>query len=248
MFSIACRWFQAIFVTLAWLVVTSATAQASDRVALVIGNANYDHVPSLETPLNDSAAIARMFVEMGYDTALVQDGSRDEIMLALARLRIRAKDAETVAVYLAGHGFQQNGLSYYFPKDVVVEGEHVFETAISISTIVRAISDKARQKLIFVDACRDTPVKFHNQQQTSSTVPDLSPAGLYVTYSAQPGAPAFDGGGTHSPFAESFLDNARSNEDITAVSRRMRLDVIRATQGQQLPWSQSSLLRPAYLH
>ncbi len=220
----------------------------SERVALVVGNATYLHGPDLKTPLNDSAEIAKLLRKMGYDTALVQNGTKAQVMLALAHLRIRSQTASKVVVYFAGHGMQKNGQSFLFPTDGIFSGSGMQKNLIPLTTITRAISDKARQKLVFIDACRDDP-SYQIDYETVFTAPrTFIPAGLYVLHAAQPGAAAFDGATKHSPFAQAFLDHGRSTADVEVLAKHIRVDVIRATQGLQLPWSQSSLMRPASLH
>lgn len=223
-------------------------AVAQDKVALIIGNADYLNGPNLKTPLSDTSAIARMFLELGYDTALLQDATKDQMMLALAHLRIRSSNASKVVVYFAGHGLQTEGQSFLLLRDAQFTGMNLPMTAISLNTVVRAISNKARQKLIFIDACRDNPTYHIDQRSLFKPAQAFNPAGLFVMYASQPGTPVFDGASKHSPFAQSFLKHGAMGEEVEVFAKRVRVDVIRATQGQQLPWSQSSLIRPAFIN
>ncbi|WP_372887045.1 caspase family protein [Shimia sp.] len=71
---------------------------------------------------------------------------------------------------------------------------------------------------------------------------------MFVAFAAQPGQPAYDGAAAQGPFASALLaELARPPQPIEALMRGLRLRVIRLTAGQQVPWSQSSLLRPASL-
>jgi uncharacterized caspase-like protein len=56
-----CRILVAIFICFAPL-----RAYAEKRVALVIGNSNYQHAPTLSTPANDSAAIGLQLKNAGF--------------------------------------------------------------------------------------------------------------------------------------------------------------------------------------
>ena len=53
------------------------------RVALVIGNSIYDHVPRLINPANDADDIAAALEQMGFDVTLVHDLDDRGMRLAL---------------------------------------------------------------------------------------------------------------------------------------------------------------------
>ena len=75
-----------------------------------------------------------------------------------------------------------------------------------------------------------------------------APAGTYIAYAAQPGASAYEGGGLHSPFTAALLAQmARPPQSIEETFRKVRIDVIRETNGLQVPWTRSSLVRRASL-
>ena len=60
-------WYGAFVPTaLVLLSVLITTATAGERVALVIGNAQYAHAPKLNNPLNDARDIGAAFDRMGF--------------------------------------------------------------------------------------------------------------------------------------------------------------------------------------
>jgi hypothetical protein len=71
---------------LAILIATLAPASAEKRVALVIGNAAYQHVPRLANPGNDASDIAAKLRDLGFE---VIDGidlpKRDSLLLCRPR-------------------------------------------------------------------------------------------------------------------------------------------------------------------
>lgn len=216
-------------------------------VALVIGNSQYTSGPDLINPGDDTRLVSTFLRQSGIQTVLLHNVTRKRFMLALAELRIMAQDSDKVIIYFAGHGVQIFGESYLLPSDAQITSEHVANSAIPLHLLVRAISDKPRQKLIFIDACRENPAFTAFSRVLPRSNSTLS-AGLFVLHSAQPGAPATDGNGRYSPFAKAFVQAVQSaGVAVEPLSRRIRLDVIRATSGTQIPWSHSSLLRPAIL-
>ena len=68
------RLFVAFVVAALAVCLANQSALAGKRVALVIGNSNYQNVAALPNPANDAAAIAQMFEKASFD---VVDSSRD---------------------------------------------------------------------------------------------------------------------------------------------------------------------------
>jgi len=101
-----CRWALAA----AAFLLVSEPAFAEKRVALVLGNSNYQNVAPLANPVNDSAKIASTLKDAGFD---VVDSRRDlpaaETRRALRDFADRARDADIAVVYYAGHGIEVDG-------------------------------------------------------------------------------------------------------------------------------------------
>jgi uncharacterized caspase-like protein len=219
----------------------------ANKTALVIGNSIYQNGPDLRTPKNDSEMIANRFEKLGYDTVLLQDATKADLMVALAELRIRSESSNKVVIYFAGHGLQVAGNTHLLGSDSDFSGAKMHDTMVSLHVLVRAISNRARQKLIFIDACRDNPSYSAAGRPQSRHAKSYSPAGLFVLFASQPGVTVFDGIEKHSPFARSFINHMNSGAEVEDFARRVRVDVIRSTEGLQVPWSRSSLMRPAFL-
>src|SRR5690242_3217162 len=101
----------------------SARAQER-RIALVIGNAHYQHVPQLDNPTNDAKLIAATLGRLGFELV----GGKPQLDLNRDRLQavIRAFGEElgpnTVALfYYSGHGLQIDGTNYLVPVDANLE-------------------------------------------------------------------------------------------------------------------------------
>ena len=103
--------------------VVPAAAQTSGderRVALVVGNFNYEHVPRLANPGNDATLIATTLRSLGF--TLVGDGTQENVDKAhfdrLVQDFGRAIQGADVALfYYAGHGMQVDGSNWLVPTD-----------------------------------------------------------------------------------------------------------------------------------
>src|ERR1700689_2429654 len=71
---ISMRRLAALVAALLAICFASPSAMAAKRVALVIGNSNYQNAPALTNPANDAAAITEMFKRADFD---VIDSRRD---------------------------------------------------------------------------------------------------------------------------------------------------------------------------
>ncbi|MDA5556405.1 caspase family protein [Shimia sp. MMG029] len=216
------------------------------HVALVVGSGAYAGVDALPNVLSDTQAIATRLRELGYRVVYLQNPQRQDILRALAILRLMAHDAQQVVFYLAGHGFMQDGRAYYVPVDAGgAAGQVRVGAALPVMLFARAVSERPRQKIIFFDACRSV----FAAPETLEALPPLSwQAGLALAYASAPGTEAYDGRQGQSPFARAFLRHVGpQSPPLAELMRKVRLDVVQQTQGAQVPWFQSAMLIEAYL-
>src|SRR5260370_22317674 len=89
------------------------------RIALVIGNANYQ-AGALPTPANDAGLIAQTLQAAGFDVVGARDLDEDSLRHAFRDFVEKASDSgpDTVAlVYFSGYGLQLEGENYLVPID-----------------------------------------------------------------------------------------------------------------------------------
>jgi uncharacterized caspase-like protein len=209
-------------------------------VALCLGISRYQNAAPLPSAVRDAALMGRRFRALGFHTDVVRDASQREVLVALARWRLRAKGAGIAVIYVAAHGVLSGGQTRFFPADAAVQ---MAEAGLPEHLLIRAVSDVPRHKVLFLDCCRGGDFG-------GAALPAVAlPAGVHITYAAQPQAPAYDGEQYNSPFAQA-LDQAlaRPGQSLEQVARQTRLSVLRNTGGAQVPWSRSSLLLPLVLN
>ena len=88
-------------------------AEAGKRLALVIGNSNYQSVTKLPNPANDAADIAAKLTSLGFEVEEGIDLTREQFAILISdfRSRIRYEKADDVVFYYAGHAFNLDGLN-----------------------------------------------------------------------------------------------------------------------------------------
>lgn len=131
------------------------------RLALVIGNDNYQQVSRLEKAGNDAEAMARELERAGFEVSLRRDLGYRRMVVAFEEFYDKVKGGDEVVVFYAGHGVQTERGSYLLPTDI--EGEtqsQVEKISYSVQNLLEELDRvKARFSLIIVDACRDNPLR-----------------------------------------------------------------------------------------
>ena len=227
------------------------SALAGKRVALVIGNSNYQNVAALTNPANDAAAITEMFKQASFD---VVDSRRDlksqEMRRALRDFGDKARGADIAVIYFAGHGLEVDGTNYVVPIDAVLERDaDVEDEAVSLNRILLAAEPATKLRLIILDACRDNPFAKKMKRTIASRSIGRGLVGVeanrpntFIAFAAKEGSTAADGDGKNSPFSAALLKHLTTpGLDIRKAFGYVRDDVMSATGNQQEPYTTNSL-------
>lgn len=231
-----------------------ASAQAPRRVALVIGNAIYEHAGRLANPQNDARLIARALGQAGFQTVETKsDLGYQAFGRALRDFREKAQGAQVALIYYAGHGIEENGKNWLIPTDAALASEYdlTFE-AISLDQVMDALAG-ADLRVAILDACRDNPLGRSWTRGTRAVARGLAAVeadDVLVIYSAAPGMAAMDGtGGANSPFSIALARRLPERGlAIQLLGGRVRDDVLGATGNLQRPFVSASITgEPFYL-
>jgi uncharacterized caspase-like protein len=238
-------WYIALVILL--LAVQAANA-AQKRVALVIGNSNYDHVSTLSNPVNDTEDLGAALARIGFDVTIGRNLDYRGMRIALRDFAEAAQTADVVLIYFAGHGVEIENVNYLIPINAQLRSDRdvEFET-IRLDAVIRAIAGAPALKLVLVDACRNNPF-LSTMQRTGSTrslgrgLGRIDPGGVLVGYAARGGTLALDGDGRNSPYAHALLQHIEEpGLEIGKLFRKVRDTVYRLTDGYQEPFTYGSL-------
>jgi uncharacterized caspase-like protein len=221
------------------------------RIALVIGNSNYQNVGQLPNPANDAKAVAQLLNSAGFEVISATDLNHNQMIQAIQDFsgKIAGRGPNTVAmVYYAGHGVQLAGENYLVPVDARISSEpDLINGSVRLVDVMATLEAiPSRMRIVILDACRNNPFPTLNEAGRGLAIVD-APNGSIVGYSTAPGTEALDGAGDHSPYTAAFLREAHEkNLPIEQLFKRVRLDVNNSTSGQQTPWESSSLTSDFY--
>jgi uncharacterized caspase-like protein len=171
------------------------SARAEKRLALVIGNDNYQNVQRLNNARSDAKAIAAELSAVGFDVTLKLDQSEKLMKSALRDFKARVQGGDDVVFYFSGHGVQFGGTNYLIPVDITADSEaQVADDAVPLQRILDDLTDqKARFSLAIIDACRSNPFKEAGRAIGGRGLVPVTPAtGQMIMYSAGAGQAALD--------------------------------------------------------
>lgn len=244
------------------LITAAAAQQTGKRVALVIGNSEYSHLPKLKNPTNDVREVIAVLRSAQFEVIHGQDLTRIQFE-ELAKTFLRSvENADVSLIYYSGHGVHVGDNNYLIPVDARLSTPYDVEIeAIRVDNIYNYIRDKTRMQLIFLDACRDNPFRAEqywiaDRLQRAAGNQGLAPptsaaspvrvtpdSGSLIAFSTEPGKVAYDGSGDLSYYTQAFVRRALTpNLELRQMLTQVRRDVLTATNGQQRPWENSSLV------
>jgi len=193
--------------------------------ALVIGNNNYKTLPTLDTPINDSTAVAKILKKKyGFKTKVLQNANRYQILSELNKLRAKLNEKDNLLVYYAGHGEldKVNMRGHWLPVDADADNTANWISTVAVTDILNSMSVKhvmvvsdscysgamTRSSLARIEAGTDSGKKSEwlkaMLKARSRTV--LTSGGL---------KPVMDGGGgQHSVFANAFIKALNGNDTL----------------------------------
>lgn len=216
----------------------AATEQEFGRYhALVIGIADYTHMPKLETPLNDASAVHDLLRQRyGFQSRLMLNPDRDAVIGAIDALRGELTEGDNLLIYFAGHGVleRETGTGFWLPVDADPESQVNW---IEVPTITRLLAAMAARHVIVVaDSCysgtlvRDAGATKRAGGGGIAATRRLAAKRSRTALVSGGLEPVTDSGGHgHSVFARAFLESLRDNRTVlegSALHLKVRPAVI----------------------
>jgi Caspase domain len=219
--------------------------QAQRKLALVIGNSNYAE-KFLMNPVNDATDMAEKLNELGFDVISRTNLNKKAMKQVIREFVDRMAVNDVNLFYFAGHGVQVDGENYLIPIDIDfnLTKSELPDEAIKANTILNMMSEVANRTNIFIlDACRDSPFRSMSRSSVISGLATLEGGvGTLIAYATAPGSVANDGYGRNGLYTQYLLKNIGTpGITVEQMFKRVRVDVLNATNNAQVPWENSSL-------
>tara|TARA_Y200000002_G_C22684933_1_gene665574 strand:+ start:1951 stop:4269 length:2319 start_codon:yes stop_codon:yes gene_type:complete len=223
-------------------VIADLNAQGEKRLALVIGNANYDK-GELKNPINDARLIASTLDSLNFDVILKENlATKRDMTGAIREFGSKRSEYDVAFVYYAGHGIQVDDENFLLPtKEVFEEEFDVIDYGVSVQNIMRYLRAETNEvNILILDACRDNPFESKWSATRSLKGGGLAkippPTGSLIAFSTDSGQTAPDGDGRNSVYTTSLSKNMLLQDtSIDQVFRNVRSEVLAKTEGNQRP-------------
>ena len=211
-----------------------ASVRLGNNFAVVIGNNSYQDpgYQTLQSAVSDATAVSQVLKSRyGYQTSLLLNASRLEILTALNTMREKLGPDDNLLIYYAGHGELQGRQGYWIPVDAKDNTASTWISNAAISDILTTM--KSRHVLVVADSC-------YSGTMTRSAVPasdniamsaekwtawvDKMTNGRSRTALTSGGVqPVPDtGSGKHSYFTRAFLNVLQDNNRLLEAQRLYR--------------------------
>jgi WD40 repeat protein len=225
-----------------WLSTHSATDKK--RLALVIGNSNYDGEAFLTNPVNDAEDLAKVLRKLGFEVVHQQNLNLEQMEKTIQQFGRQLRSRQGVGLfYFSGHGVQHNGENYLIPigaKDSLNTAGQLRYQAVATGYVLETMKGAGNQtNLMILDACRNSPFKksWYKGEMIAPGLTSMQTApGALIAYAASPGGVALNGKGRNSPYVKHLIQWIQQPKlSINQVLRQVRQAVRRETDGLQSP-------------
>ncbi len=223
------------------------------RLALVIGNSNYQFGGKLINPVNDAHSMKVALENLGFTVIEAVNCDQKTMKIKIDDFGNKLSGYDIGLFFYAGHGVQVNGYNYLIPVDSKLEYERdvEYDCVQAGRVLAKMESAGAKTNLVILDACRDNPFeRSWTRGQSSKGLAFMNaPSGSLIAYATSPGNTASDGKGSNGLYTSAILDYIRQqNLQIEDMFKEVRKKVIKESGGKQTPWESTSLVKDFYFN
>jgi hypothetical protein len=220
--------------------------------ALVIGNDEYRQLPRLNTAVNDAREIDRTLkARYGFKVTLLLDADRYQILSALNGLRERLTDKDNLFIYYAGHGEldRKNQRGHWLPIDAEPNSSANWISNIAVTDILNAMN--VQQLLVVADSCYAGTLTRSSVGRLDAALSETERLKVIQLMARKRSRmvmtsgglePVLDSvGGSHSVFAQPFIELLQANVGVLSGQEMFRLLQLRVAgtaqrvDAQQVP-------------
>ena len=225
------------------------------RIALVIGNSNYQNNTQLRNPINDAAAVSSELQNLGFDVMSLYDGTSEDMGSVVESFRRKAADGhyKIAFFYYSGHGLQDDGRNWLLPVDVVLNSPaDLRRNCIEGQWLLSKLEETdCGNTIVVLDACRNEKLNW-TRGMTEGLVSMEPYKGMLLAYSTRAGEMAqdlIDDKLSNGPYAMALV-NSLKKQDLTLdeLFNDVKSQVIKSTMSLQSPIHINGAVNSIYLN
>lgn len=221
------------------------TTGNKNRLALIIGHANYTQLNPLNNPINDAQDISAKLTNLGFNVTLATDLDRCTMHKTISEFRRKiSQETDIVLFYYAGHGAQYKNQSYLIPLRAMLDSDEDLPIeGLNTQDLLHTIENqRAKVNIMILDTCRDMPFKRTSRSAARGLAKiNTDGSATLIAYATSPGETAADRGknGRNSPYTEVLLEYLyKPHVPIVQLFNDIGYQV--RTRYGQVPWTYSA--------
>lgn len=207
------------------------------RIALVVGNQNYEYLAPLKNAQKDAEDISATLLDLGFDVIELYETTYPELMAGVNKFSGLAQNYDVALFYYAGHGIQEDNINYLVPVDNMLDRQADLRDCVSCNEIVDKVEkSNCPSKIFYFDACRDRKTSWSRSVLNGLSAME-GDAGTVIVFATQSGKVAADGDRDgNSPFAKMLIKNMRAPQlSFPEMMTSLVKDTYAATGQRQYP-------------
>lgn len=199
---------------------TAIVASECSTSALLIGLGGYaENWAKLPNSVSDIRRIGDVLPST-FSQVRAENCSVEDLKAAILNFAVASKKADVVVIYISAHGFEYGGQNYIVPITKMTPGtwtsaansspkdfrDFLETNFVNISSMISTISP-AKYSVIFLDACREDPLKAATNVAKFSSSSVIDNGGQLVVYSTLPTYVSYNAvpaGTSPGPFANAI--------------------------------------------
>ncbi|MFB9151301.1 caspase family protein [Roseovarius ramblicola] len=218
------------------------------RMALVVGNADYDALAAMPQAARGARDIAALLERQEFEVSLLLNSDRATFSAAFDSFASRAADAGMVLFYFAGHGLRADGVNRLAAIDLVLDDPGTAATAgLALAPLIDRLASGTRPAVIVLDAARRFDLAPPVAARVAPGLGVPAPAReAMVVMATQPGSlvPGETGAGFTLELGDALT---APGQPLEPLLQDLAARVSAASNGRQAPWVRSSLSEPLFL-
>jgi len=215
-----------LFIAILW---TPSLLSQEKRIALVIGNSDYQYQQKLKNPVRDAILMAQTLESLDFDVILDTNiTTKRKFVKAISEFGAKRESYDVGFIFYAGHGMQVNGKNYLLPteEDFEDKADLVEQFAVGAEMVMEYLTKQTDQvNVLILDACRNNPLP-DTRSVGVGGLAEMQAKGSLIAFSTTAGNVAKDGDGNHSIYCMSLVKNMLiEGIDLGQVFRNVRKEV-----------------------
>lgn len=238
------KWNILVSLLFCFFVTTALTAQES-RVALVIGNGSYASSP-VASAKNDASSVAAVLQAMGFAVNTVTDSDQRGMISAIKEFGMQMGNADVGLFYYSGYAIQTGGKNYLIPVDTdILSEDDIVYLGIPLSDILDKMEHSGcKYTMLFLDACGANPWQqlLQGGEHGLAYTEVSNDKESIIMFSSALNKNSLPWNDTNSLFTSKFIEEFNSpGADIRVACGKITASVKKASGGNQIPWTNSSI-------